>query len=251
MCPGYFCRDSRGRVVSTQRGVMRTNCMDCLDRTNVVQSIIARQSLVDQLMAAGAQLQPNASTSVLAMPFEGKLVKCFRALWGSNADAISVLYAGTPALKGDFTRTGKRTRRGMLADGLNSAKRYVINNFIDEINQAAVEAMLGMGVLLGSPTTATSDVAQECSAIEPDISPTEARSWIKSFEQGRIGTNSNSTGSSHNVTSSRGSDDAFWFQPLTALIGPSASPSTLEEEESVEVTGDFYEVKDDFPELEG
>jgi hypothetical protein len=29
----------------------------------------------------------------------------------------------------DFTKTGKRTKRGMLADGYNSAKRYVINNF--------------------------------------------------------------------------------------------------------------------------
>lgn len=33
----------------TQRGVMRTNCMDCLDRTNVVQNLIARRSLLRQL----------------------------------------------------------------------------------------------------------------------------------------------------------------------------------------------------------
>lgn len=31
------------RIKSTQVGVMRTNCMDCLDRTNVVQGVFSRQ----------------------------------------------------------------------------------------------------------------------------------------------------------------------------------------------------------------
>ena len=44
---------------------------------------------------------------------------------------MSTLYAGTPALKTDFTRTGKRSIVGMLHDGKNSVKRYVLNNFID------------------------------------------------------------------------------------------------------------------------
>jgi hypothetical protein len=34
------------------------------------------------------------------------LERALRGLWSGNADAISLLYAGTPALKGDFTRTG-------------------------------------------------------------------------------------------------------------------------------------------------
>ena len=54
-----------------------------------------------------------------------------RLLWADNADAISRLYAGTPALKGDFTRTGKRTKRGALDDGLNSVTRFYLNNFLD------------------------------------------------------------------------------------------------------------------------
>ena len=31
------------KIVQTQRGVLRTNCMDCLDRTNVVQSVFSRR----------------------------------------------------------------------------------------------------------------------------------------------------------------------------------------------------------------
>lgn len=35
--------------IEKQNGVIRTNCMDCLDRTNVVQSVIARNVLLNQL----------------------------------------------------------------------------------------------------------------------------------------------------------------------------------------------------------
>lgn len=35
-------------VVSLQTGIFRTNCIDCLDRTNVVQSLLAKKSLLDQ-----------------------------------------------------------------------------------------------------------------------------------------------------------------------------------------------------------
>ena len=39
--------------------------------------------------------------------------------------------SGTGALKTDFTRTGKRTLRGILNDGWNSTLRFYINNFLD------------------------------------------------------------------------------------------------------------------------
>ena len=37
-----------GTTPFTQDGVFRTNCIDCLDRTNVVQSLLARKSLQEQ-----------------------------------------------------------------------------------------------------------------------------------------------------------------------------------------------------------
>lgn len=49
MCFSYFLVDSTGKVVATQEGVFRSNCMDCLDRTNVIQSLLARRSLQAQL----------------------------------------------------------------------------------------------------------------------------------------------------------------------------------------------------------
>lgn len=33
----YFLQDPQGKKVELQKGVVRTNCIDCLDRTNVTQ----------------------------------------------------------------------------------------------------------------------------------------------------------------------------------------------------------------------
>lgn len=40
----YYLQDADG-VRQRQRGVFRTNCIDCLDRTNVVQGLLARHHL--------------------------------------------------------------------------------------------------------------------------------------------------------------------------------------------------------------
>lgn len=72
--------------------------MDCLDRTNVVQSAIARRFLNTTLERFGIELLTNPGTSE-------QLDSVFNDLWASNGDAISREYAGTSALKGDFTRS--------------------------------------------------------------------------------------------------------------------------------------------------
>jgi SacI homology domain len=47
-----------------QRGVLRTNCVDCLDRTNVAQFCYARLSLMHQLKALGESLSAPVIVSV-------------------------------------------------------------------------------------------------------------------------------------------------------------------------------------------
>ena len=49
----YFLKDGTGNVVMSQTGGIRTNCIDCLDRTNVVQSVFARFMLMAQLQNIG------------------------------------------------------------------------------------------------------------------------------------------------------------------------------------------------------
>ena len=52
-------------------------------------------------------------------------------------------YSGTGALKTDFTRTGKRTTAGAAQDLMNSAIRYVRNNFLDSNKQDALDLLTG------------------------------------------------------------------------------------------------------------
>lgn len=45
----YFLLGSDGKLLISQKGVFRTNCVDCLDRTNVVQSLLGRRMLTVML----------------------------------------------------------------------------------------------------------------------------------------------------------------------------------------------------------
>lgn len=47
---GYFCVRKDGYAISTQNGTFRVNCIDCLDRTNVVQGLLAKRTLLIQLI---------------------------------------------------------------------------------------------------------------------------------------------------------------------------------------------------------
>lgn len=65
-----------------------------------------------------------------------------RELWAENGDALSRIYAGTGALNTSFTRTGKRTLAGVLADATKSVSRAYINNFQDKSKQVAIDLFL-------------------------------------------------------------------------------------------------------------
>jgi hypothetical protein len=56
---------------------------------------------------------------------------------------MSIQYAGTGALKSDFTRLGKRTTYGLVRDGVNSLQRYIYNNFYDGFRQDSIDLFLG------------------------------------------------------------------------------------------------------------
>ncbi|KAI9727871.1 MAG: hypothetical protein M1834_007917 [Cirrosporium novae-zelandiae] len=149
---GYFRAvdmpgDTQGQmdVKKVQTCVVRTNCMDCLDRTNVVQSMLARWALNRQLLDLGI-LQPGESaTDDVTFDFT------YRNIWADNADVVAKSYTGTGALKTDFTRTGKRTRAGMLQDLNNSITRYLMNNFSDGPRQDAFDLLLGTYLPSSSP----------------------------------------------------------------------------------------------------
>ncbi|KAK4900657.1 Phosphoinositide phosphatase sac1 [Elasticomyces elasticus] len=120
-----------------QTSVVRTNCMDCLDRTNVVQSMLGRWTLTRQLIDLGILGAGESAQD------DGAFEDVFRNVWADNADVVSRSYSGTGALKTDFTRTGQRTRAGALQDLNSSITRYVRNNFGDGPRQDGFDLFLG------------------------------------------------------------------------------------------------------------
>ncbi|KAH1039948.1 hypothetical protein J1N35_041691 [Gossypium stocksii] len=127
---GYFLIDKNGKILEEQKGIIRSNCIDCLDRTNVTQSYLAQKTLDIQLQRLGV----FTSTEYISM-FPEDYVK-FRTLWAEQGDEISLEYAGTHALKGDLVRYGKQTVAGFIKDGMSALSRYYMNNFHDGIRQA-------------------------------------------------------------------------------------------------------------------
>ncbi|KAK8055435.1 hypothetical protein PG993_000662 [Apiospora rasikravindrae] len=116
-----------------QKGALRTNCMDCLDRTNVCQSSFGKYMLEQQFKEEGfdmgAQLDQQTTW--------------FNTLWADNGDAISKQYASTAAMKGDYTRTRKRDYRGMVNDLGLSLTRFYNGMVNDYFSQAAIDFFLG------------------------------------------------------------------------------------------------------------
>ncbi|KAF7532301.1 hypothetical protein G7054_g8054 [Neopestalotiopsis clavispora] len=122
-----------GALTSTQKGTIRTNCMDCLDRTNVCQSSFAKYMLDSQLKDEGFDMSAQADQTTT----------WFNTLWADNGDAISKQYASTAAMKGDYTRTRKRDYRGMVNDLGLSLTRFYNGMVNDYFSQAAIDFLLG------------------------------------------------------------------------------------------------------------
>ena len=125
--------DVGGIVRQRQSGILRTNCMDCLDRTNVVQSACGQRALEKQLQEEGVlvDLRTDATT------------QWFNTLWADNGDSISRQYASSAALKGDYTRTRQRNYRGAINDLGLTLSRYFNNIISDYFSQAAIDYLLG------------------------------------------------------------------------------------------------------------
>nr|GMC73244.1 phosphoinositide phosphatase SAC6-like [Ipomoea batatas] len=93
-------------------------------------SMIGQKMLEFQLRRLGLF---NAEETISKHP---NLDENFKILWANHGDDISIQYSGTPALKGDFVRYGKRTINGIVNDGCNALMRYYLNNFCDGTKQS-------------------------------------------------------------------------------------------------------------------
>jgi len=122
--------------VLKQAGIFRTNCLDCLDRTNHIQHIISH-------MALEIFLQQHDE----GMPTSDFWAR-HSTLWADNGDGLSMIYTGTGALKSSHTRHGNRSGflgniMSSVADVRKSAERVIQNSFIDPHRQRDIDLLLG------------------------------------------------------------------------------------------------------------
>lgn len=163
---------SSSSVILQQEGVFRTNCLDCLDRTNLVQTNIASMALETFLSHQGGRLSSDIQMR-------------HSTLWADNGDALSRIYAGTGALKSSFTRHGKMSLAGALADARKSATRLYVNNFTDKARQQTIDLLLGrlakqIPVYLYDPMNEL--VIEELSRRASEYSTTkDVRFWVGTF----------------------------------------------------------------------
>ncbi|XP_058645107.1 synaptojanin-1 isoform X5 [Onychostoma macrolepis] len=139
---GFFYYSGEAGIQRCQSGTIRSNCLDCLDRTNSVQAFIALEMLPKQLEDMGLTEKPQ-----LVARFQ----EVFRTMWSTNGDSISKIYAGTGALDG-------KAKGGKLKDGARSVTRTIQNNFFDSSKQEAIDILR-----LGS--TLNSDLADKARAL--------------------------------------------------------------------------------------
>ncbi|XP_051255783.1 synaptojanin-1 isoform X9 [Dicentrarchus labrax] len=139
---GFFYYSGETGIARTQGGTIRTNCLDCLDRTNSVQAFFALEMLPKQLEEMGLTEKPQ-----LVARFQ----EVFRTMWSANGDSVSKIYAGTGALDG-------KAKAGKLKDGARSVTRTIQNNFFDSSKQEAIDILR-----LGS--TLNSDLADKARAL--------------------------------------------------------------------------------------
>ncbi|XP_066867188.1 synaptojanin-2 isoform X4 [Kogia breviceps] len=118
---------ARGKNVSPrfQKGTLRMNCLDCLDRTNTVQSFIALEVLHLQLESLGLNSKPIAD----------RFVESFKAMWSLNGHSLSKMFTGSRALEG-------KAKVGKLKDGARSVSRTIQSTFFDGAKQDAIRLLL-------------------------------------------------------------------------------------------------------------
>ncbi|ESO01264.1 hypothetical protein HELRODRAFT_157228 [Helobdella robusta] len=129
---GFFSRQPSSKLVDKlQTGCIRTNCLDCLDRTNSVQTLIGLEVLNQQLEDLGLISKPQ---------MRSRFEEVYRSMWMANGDHISRIYAGTGALGGG---------RSKAQDAARSANRTFQNNFLDSQKQEAIDLLLRGGAIGG------------------------------------------------------------------------------------------------------
>ncbi|KAL8738336.1 MAG: hypothetical protein Q9181_000846 [Wetmoreana brouardii] len=123
----------------TQNGVARTNCIDCLDRTNAAQFIVGKCALAHQLKALG--IIPHEQVDFGTDVVSSRLMEDFR--YHAHGDMIAIQYGGSHLVNTMATYRKMNQWSSHSRDMVESFKRYYNNSFLDRQRQEAYNLFLG------------------------------------------------------------------------------------------------------------
>ncbi|GMY34839.1 phosphoinositide phosphatase SAC2-like isoform X1 [Fagus crenata] len=125
------------KFTMSQKGVLRTNCLDCLDRTNIAQYVYGLAALGRQLHALGFIESPNVD---LQNPLAEDLMRVYEAM----GDTLALQYGGSPAHNKIFADIrGQWKPATNCRDLIKSVQRFYSNAFSDFERQDAINLFLG------------------------------------------------------------------------------------------------------------
>ncbi|KER19546.1 hypothetical protein T265_15509, partial [Opisthorchis viverrini] len=125
------CVDTNNR----QCGLIRVNCVDCLDRTNTAQFVIGRVVLAHQLYMLGFLTEP-------VIEADSKIEVLLQNLYDEHGDILALQYGGSQLVHN--IDTYKKTRRltSQSRDFVQTLSRYYANKFSDWDKQCATNLFL-------------------------------------------------------------------------------------------------------------
>ncbi|GAB2291585.1 actin cytoskeleton and mitosis protein [Dionaea muscipula] len=138
---GIFSGTTCGRTSTKkpvfQNGVLRTNCIDCLDRTNAAQYAYGLAAIGHQLHALGvidvSKVDPNAPLADQLMDFYEKM-----------GDTLAHQYGGSAAHNKIFSKKrGQWTAATQSQEFFRTLQRYYSNAYMDAEKQNAINVFLG------------------------------------------------------------------------------------------------------------
>ncbi|KAJ1912407.1 phosphatidylinositol-3,5-bisphosphate 5-phosphatase [Tieghemiomyces parasiticus] len=134
------------RPFRLQTGILRSNCIDCLDRTNTAQNLIGKCALGHQLYALGVIHQPFVA-------FDTDAVRLLNDMYRQMGNTIALQYGGSQLVNTIESYQKINHWTSQSRDMIETFRRFYSNSFVDSEKQDAINLFLGNFISrTGQPT---------------------------------------------------------------------------------------------------
>jgi len=132
-------KDERLVPLLRQTGIIRTNCVDCLDRTNTAQFAVGKCALAFQLHALGVLSEPQ-------LEFDTDCVRMLEEMYEDQGDTLALQYGGSALVHRikSYRKLAPWTSKGN--DIMQTMRRYYSNTLSDAEKQNTMNVFLGIFV---------------------------------------------------------------------------------------------------------